>query len=57
MQIWKCDKCGKVLGENSCCKKYSHSKGSVVDLCRSCYNDHEKTIKKADEEFFKRSKK
>ena len=57
MQVWKCDRCGKVVGENSCYEQYSYSKGRNVDLCRSCYNEHDKIIKKADEGFFKRSKK
>lgn len=53
MRKWECDRCKKIVDDNHCCETYSRSKGRKVDLCRDCYDKHEKALAKADADFFK----
>lgn len=56
MLVFKCDKCGAVIGTANCYSTYSYAKGKAVDLCAACHNEYTKAIKKADKKFFEGEK-
>ena len=56
MIVFKCDRCGEVIGQNNCYSNYSYSQGKNVDLCLKCHNEFKEALKKADKKFFKGEK-